>query len=96
MAKARPPSICPVCGEDVPARAKSCPECGACEKSGWNADAHCDGIDLADEAFDYDHFVAKEFGGGAKGSGGQKLWTIVAAVLFLALAWGLFGGCLSR
>lgn len=37
---------CPVCGADVPRAAKSCPECGACDKSGWSEEARYDGLDL--------------------------------------------------
>ncbi len=39
---------CPACGEDVPRAAKSCPDCGACEKSGWSEEARYDGLDLPD------------------------------------------------
>lgn len=47
------PAVCPVCGEDVPPRAKACPECGADERSGWKEDAHLyDGLDLPDEAWE--------------------------------------------
>jgi len=43
----RPPSECPVCGADVPAKARACPECGADEKSGWDEEAtRYDGLDL--------------------------------------------------
>ena len=53
------PFECPVCGEDVPANAKACPECGACEKSGWSEDLASSGLDLPDEDFDYEKFVAR-------------------------------------
>jgi hypothetical protein len=47
-----PPGDCPVCGEAVPAGARSCPGCGADERTGWNEDdARYDGLDLPDEAF---------------------------------------------
>ena len=39
---------CPVCSADVPRAAKSCPECGACDKSGWSDEARYDGLDLPD------------------------------------------------
>jgi hypothetical protein len=41
-----PPGECPVCGCDVPAKAKACPECGACATTGWNEDSAYDGLDL--------------------------------------------------
>jgi len=84
MARQKPPQEnfdCPVCGAEVPAGSKSCPECGACEKSGWSGD---DGLD--DDEFDYDRFVAEEFGKGAPKKGAQRWWAVVALILFLALA----------
>ena len=48
-----PPTECPVCGDDVPQKAKSCPGCGADERTGWNEDAtRYDGLNLPDAAFD--------------------------------------------
>jgi hypothetical protein len=41
-----PPGECPVCGCDVPAKAKACPECGACANTGWNEESAYDGLDL--------------------------------------------------
>ncbi len=89
--KQRPPSSCPVCGEEVPRNARACPECGACDKSGWSADTATDGLDLRDEEFDYDEFAAEEFGSGTRMSGRQRLWWIVAVVLLIALAMLFFG-----
>lgn len=75
---------CPVCGEDVPAKAKACPHCGACEKSGWNEDESAtDGLDLPEENFDYDKFVQDEFGAPAKRSGPALIWKITAVVLLI-------------
>ena len=82
-----PPEICPVCGEDVPRNAKACPECGADERSGWREDA--DAIDAAgapEDEFDYERFVADEFGEPRKKSSSQWLWWIVAVVLLAAFA----------
>lgn len=91
MHRAREPFTCPVCGEDVPAGARSCPECGACDKSGWSEDARSDGLDLPDDAedFDYDKFLEEEFGKGPRARRGSRLWWIVALVVlfaFLALS----------
>ena len=96
MAKTRRSFSCPVCGEEVPAGTLACPECGACEKSGWNDDAISDGLDLPDHEFDYDRYLADEFGAPAKKRGMQKVWLIAALILVVALAWGLIGGCLMR
>ncbi len=78
---------CPACGEDVPARAKACPHCGACEKSGWNEEGSAgDGLDLPDEDFDYDKFTAEEFGTPRKLKGKERFWHIVGvAILVLML-----------
>ena len=47
------PSECPVCGADVPPRARACPACGADERTGWDEDGtRYDGLDLPEEAFD--------------------------------------------
>ena len=55
-----PPEICQNCGAEVPARARACPECGACPETGWSEQADAAGI--PDEAFDYQRFVEEEFG----------------------------------
>jgi hypothetical protein len=87
----RPPAVCPVCGEDVPPKSLACPECGADERSGWKEDAaDYDGLDLADEEFDYNEYVKNEFGGGrAKPANEKLLWWLVAIGLLIVLVWGL-------
>ncbi len=77
---------CPVCGADVPRRAKSCPDCGACEKSGWNRDRHYGGFSLPDNDFDYDEFTAREFGGRSKQTRSQRFWMIVGIIVAIAMA----------
>jgi hypothetical protein len=74
-----------VCGEDVPANAKACPACGACEKSGWSEDLSASGLDLPDEDFDYENFVAEEFAGGARKSPTQWIWVIAGIILMLVI-----------
>ena len=37
---------CPNCGAEVLAKAKSCPDCGSDEKTGWSEDTMYDGLDL--------------------------------------------------
>jgi hypothetical protein len=56
------PDVCPNCGAEVPAHAKSCPECGSDEQTGWSEEAHTGGLDLPEENFDYDDYVKREFG----------------------------------
>lgn len=85
------PEICPVCGEDVPARARACPECGADENSGWKPDALAsDGLDLPESEFNYDEFVAEEFGNGKGRPQVQLLWVLAAVALFIALVVSYF------
>lgn len=60
--------LCPYCGREVRV-GTPCPGCakprrqpvGKARKS-WQQDAGADGLDLPDEDFDYDEFVAREFG----------------------------------
>ena len=86
----KPPGQCPVCGEWVPRGAAACNDCGACAKSGWKDDAEVyDGLDLPDEGFDYDDFVAREFGGKQQA---KKLatnpWWWVGVVLIVVIILG--------
>ena len=77
---------CPVCGEDVPVKARACPHCGACEKSGWNEEASgADGLDLPDEDFDYEKFTAEEFGAPRKLRGKELFWKVVAVVILILM-----------
>lgn len=80
--------ICPSCGEEVPAGAKACPECGADEKTGWSDQTIYDGTGIEDpEDFDYDDFVRREFGKGAKRGGRQWLWWVVAVIALAVFVW---------
>ena len=49
-----PREHCPSCGTAISPNARSCPECGADEQTGWNADTGS--LGLPDEDFDYDDF----------------------------------------
>ena len=80
---------CPVCGEEVPNGAKSCPECGACDKSGWSGEAESSGLGLPDEDFDYEKFVADEFGDGPKKSPVHWVWWLAALLAFVAMLWAV-------
>lgn len=80
----KPPGQCPVCGEWVPKGSVACNDCGSCAKSGWSGDTHADGLDLPDDEFDYDDFVAREFGGkSSKNPLTSNLWWWVALALLI-------------
>ncbi|HVU32833.1 MAG TPA: zinc ribbon domain-containing protein [Opitutaceae bacterium] len=46
---AKPPSECANCGATIPPGARSCPECGADERTGWRETSIYDGLDLPEE-----------------------------------------------
>ncbi len=79
-----PPDVCPNCGEMVPRSAKSCPECGSDEKTGWSKTAYADRLGLPDENFDYEEFVIGEFNSGlARPRGIHWLWWLTALILIV-------------
>ena len=83
--KLKPPQVCPVCGEDVPAVAVACPQCGADYNSGWRENAEVyDAVDLPDEDFNYEEFVKREFGSSHKPAI-KRVWWITALILVAAL-----------
>ena len=89
--QSRTPEVCPVCGEDVPRDVQVCPECGADHSSGWRDDAVTyDGVDLAEDGFDYDVFVRQEFGSQAKLAGLKTVWWIVAIAMLVSLVFYFF------
>ena len=75
------PEVCPNCGALVPAKARSCPECGADEKTGWSDSAQADRLGIPDENFDYDEFVKEEFSNRTKSRGLHWFWWLTALVL---------------
>jgi len=70
---------CPVCGADVPRRAKACPDCGACEKSGWSQDRQYDGLNLGED------FTVQEYGRGARRPGLPRFWMVVGILVVVAM-----------
>jgi hypothetical protein len=83
------PDVCPNCGEEVPRNAKACPECGACEKTGWSEEADAADLGLPDDSFDYNEYVKREFQGEEPKRKGAGLWIITAVVLLVLIAWAL-------
>lgn len=72
----------------MPRNAKACPECGSDERTGWSEEAWSQGLDLADEEFDYADFVEQEFGRRktAKPRGVSWFWWAVALAVVGAFA----------
>ncbi|MCB1076438.1 MAG: hypothetical protein KDM64_01310 [Verrucomicrobiae bacterium] len=95
---------CPECGASVHLNAAGCRHCGARRgPQGWERSETYDGLDLPgeDDDFDYDEFVAREFGDGPKSGWAawpakKKFWWLVALVTFLAFAWLAMAGILMR
>ena len=92
-----PPEVCPVCGADVPRKARACPECGADDQSGWAEGAYAQSLGLPDENFDYDDFAKREFGGERPADqlrprGIKWLWWVVGLLLLALFAFSLMRG----
>lgn len=93
-----PPETCPVCGADVPHKARACPECGADEKTGWSEEAYAQSLGLPDDNFDYDEFTKREFGSGGKPAdqlrprGISWIWWLVGLGLLALFAFGYLRG----
>lgn len=85
----RAPSICPVCGEEVPTGARACPGCGSDASTGWSDRAQAQALDLPDDQFNYDEFVAREFSK-PKPKRIYWIWWLTAVVLLLLFAAFLF------
>jgi len=85
--RAQSPATCPVCGAAVPAGAKSCPECGADERTGWDEEkTRYDGLDLPDATFDHNEALRDE---GLKPrhvpKGVSIFWWLVGLALLLVI-----------
>jgi hypothetical protein len=52
MPERPPPDECANCGASIPRTARSCPECGAEERTGWREADLYDGLDLPGSAED--------------------------------------------
>jgi hypothetical protein len=85
MIMVKPASFpCPSCGEEVPARARACPACGADENSGWSDKTVYDGTDIPnEEEFDYGKILENEGLVRRKRSQLQRGWVVVTAILIL-------------
>ena len=91
----RTPEICPVCDEDVPPKALSCPNCGACHESGWKdeddeaaEEVDYSVLDLPVEVLDEDERKQVERLRARRGIKPFGRW--VAVITLLALFWGFW------
>jgi hypothetical protein len=82
---------CPTCGTEVEV-GKPCPGCPTRpprKKRSWEEDGLQDGLDLPDEDFDYDDFVAREFGKAPhRKTGLAWYWWVLALVVLAAMLAG--------
>lgn len=90
------PDICPVCGEVVPEKAKACPECGACEETGWSDEGKADALGIPGDNFDYNEYIKREFEGETHKRQYGGLWIITATILLAAFAWYFLRPMVSR
>jgi uncharacterized membrane protein YvbJ len=85
------PEVCPNCGADVPPNARACPECGACEETGWSDEASTSELGLPDEDFDYEDYVKREFREKKVAPRGiSRFWWVIAVVVVIAILTFLF------
>ena len=86
---------CPFCDHEVRV-GKPCPVCAKKEKPSkpakrsWEQDSARDGLDLPDDDFDYDDFVAREFGRTPHRRIGVKwYWWLLGVAVLAAMIAGL-------
>jgi len=88
--------LCPYCGSDVRV-GEPCPGCAKkarkkkTARKSWEQSKKHDGLDLPDDNFDYDDFVAREFGKKPHHALGLKwYWWALGVVVLAALVVGIF------
>lgn len=80
---------CPFCDHEARV-GQPCPGCAPKittprrQRKSWQQDHSADGLDLPDDDFDYDAFVAREFGGAPHRRLGVKWYWWLLGVLVLA------------
>lgn len=84
---------CPYCGSEVRVGG-TCPGCAKkgkkSKKRSWEQDASYDGTDLPNDDFDYEDFVAREFGKAPhRAIGIRWYWWLLAAVLLAGMVTGV-------
>jgi len=87
--------ICPFCGTEV-AVGTNCSGCAKkskkpiLRKKSWAQDKSADGLNLPSDDFDYDDFIAREFGKAPHKKTGLKwYWWALAVVLLVGMIYGV-------
>lgn len=91
--------VCPFCDREVRV-GKSCPGCAGTSRKtkparkSWEGNSTPDGLDLPDDDFDYDSFIAREFGDGSphRRIGAKWYWWLLGILALAAMAAGLVSG----
>ncbi len=79
------PDFCPHCGSPLPHEALFCRECGASYDAGWEDESPSD-MWAEDDEFDYDDFVAREFGRLGPTAWGPLHYGVMALILVLVVS----------
>lgn len=74
-----PPEECANCGARIPRGAKSCPQCGADERTGWRETSIYDGLELPPTAYDDDE--TPERPASPRVNGIAWYWWLIAVLL---------------
>ena len=82
-----PPAECANCGAAIPRNARTCPECGADERTGWRETSLYDDLDLPESAWDDESKPPKT----PRVNGVPWYWWCVGTVLLALLIAGLIG-----
>jgi RNA polymerase subunit RPABC4/transcription elongation factor Spt4 len=80
--------ICPVCGAEVPAGARACPECGSDERTGWSDQTIYDDTGITDpdeDEFKHEEWLRREGVLSPKRPARQWLWWGIALLVLLAI-----------
>ncbi|PAW66089.1 MAG: hypothetical protein B9S38_14150 [Verrucomicrobiia bacterium Tous-C4TDCM] len=95
--------LCPGCDKEVAVGSRACPYCNPPQKarkrpkpvasrskSSWHQESTAEGLHLPDEDFDYDDFVAREFGRKPHRRIGIKwYWWLTALILLVLIIMGI-------
>ena len=82
-----PPDSCANCGAALARDARSCPECGADERTGWRETSLYDGLDLPEAAWEDDAPARRR--GPPRARRHPLPWYWLAAGLLVLLVFGM-------